>query len=361
MVEFGLEHGVSAARLLSGTRLSAAHLDNPNLELSAGQELRIALNLMRESKSPAGLAIDLGRRYHISTYGIWGYGLICSSTARESMAFSLRYLPLTYAFTDIRCREDGVLAQLSFDAPRLASGITRFLVQRDMAASATLMREVQGGAFRLARFAFKGPRPAQWAQLSSIILDHFGVQAEFGASANILAFDRSLMDRPLPQAHPLTVAMCEQACKRLMAQRRARAGAAAMIRQVLDAAPAEASCQLAQIARLLNVSDRTLKRRLHGEGTTFRALLADHRAALAEELLTDGGLSCTETAERLGFSDLSTFSQAFKRWFGVSPRNFLMAEAVRAPASRAFTRVSPPAPRAARSARSPSAGRSRCR
>ncbi|RDS98780.1 AraC family transcriptional regulator, partial [Burkholderia contaminans] len=73
------------------------------------------------------------------------------------------------------------------------------------------------------------------------------------------------------------------------------------------------------VRRLMNTGPRTLKRRLHGEGTTFRALLAQARGAMAETLLGDARLSLAEVAERLGFSDLSSFSQAFKRWYGVPP------------------------------------------
>jgi AraC-like DNA-binding protein len=76
------------------------------------------------------------------------------------------------------------------------------------------------------------------------------------------------------------------------------------------------------MARLMNTSERTLKRRLHDEGTTFRALLAESRSAMAETLLRESGLALGEIAERLGFADLSTFSQAFKRWYGVAPSAF---------------------------------------
>lgn len=326
MVDFGREHGVSPASVLSGAKLALAHLDDPNVELSAGQELRIVLNLLRALKSPAGFGVHLGARYRLSTYGIWGYGVICAATVRDSMAFSIRYLPLTYAFTGVRFREVGDLVEVSFGAPDLAGGIAAFLVQRDMAATASLMREVQGSGFRLVRFAFAGAQPADWRQLSSSIARNFGVSPEFGAASNHLAFDRSRMDLPLLQANPLTFAICEQSCERLLEKRRARRGTAAMIRQFLDAAPVESSYHLESIARLLHTSERTLKRRLRDEGTTFTVLLAEHRAALAEELLREGGLTSTQIATRLGFSDLSTFSQAFKRWFGVSPRNFQLAD-----------------------------------
>ncbi len=92
-----------------------------------------------------------------------------------------------------------------------------------------------------------------------------------------------------------------------------------MVRQYLTATRGSTPFSLEDMARLMNTSPRTLKRRLQEEGTTFRTLLAQARGAMAETLLGDARLSLAEVAERLGFSDLSSFSQAFKRWYGVPP------------------------------------------
>lgn len=51
-------------------------------------------------------------------------------------------------------------------------------------------------------------------------------------------------------------------------------------------------------------------------------MLAKSRGATTEALLKDGELALGEIAERVGFADLSTFSQAFKRWYGVAPSTF---------------------------------------
>ena len=76
---------------------------------------------------------------------------------------------------------------------------------------------------------------------------------------------------------------------------------------------------LADMAQALHLSERTLKRRLQDEGVSYRVLLAEVRGRQANRLLEDETLSLTEIAERMGFSDLSSFSQAYKRWFGVAP------------------------------------------
>ncbi|MBU3062708.1 helix-turn-helix transcriptional regulator [Nocardia sp. NEAU-G5] len=78
----------------------------------------------------------------------------------------------------------------------------------------------------------------------------------------------------------------------------------------------------AAIAGQLHRSERTLRHQLAREGTSDRALLDEIREQLAEELLITQGLSVAEIAHRLGYVEVSSFSQAFRRWKGMSPRAF---------------------------------------
>jgi AraC-like DNA-binding protein len=64
---------------------------------------------------------------------------------------------------------------------------------------------------------------------------------------------------------------------------------------------------------------RTLQRRLEQEGTTYHDVLESVRRALAELYMNDDSLSFVDIAFLLGYSDLSAFSRAFKRWHGVAP------------------------------------------
>ncbi|ANJ76033.1 AraC family transcriptional regulator [Ralstonia insidiosa] len=323
LVDFGVERGVSSPSLLMGSGLSAQQLGDPNVEITAEQELRVTANLLRALRpAPAGLGFEVGARYHFSAYGIWGYGLIASATAGDALALSLRFLPLTYAYTTISYREEGALCVLTFTEPDLAAELKQFVVERDMAAAALLLKEIGGEAFSLARFTLKTKRTPVGPASSETVRTLFGRSPEGGAHVNSLGFDRALLNRKLPHADPVTVSMCEQMCERLMESRRTRAGAAATVRQYLNASPGGLSSTLEDMARLMNLSPRTLKRRLQEEGTTYTALLADARGAAAKELLRDPSLPLGEIAVRLGFSDLSTFSQAFKRWYGVAPSIF---------------------------------------
>ncbi|MEB0009642.1 AraC family transcriptional regulator [Pseudomonas sp. RTB3] len=317
LVEFGREKGLSATAVLAGSGLTQAQLADPNVELTADQELGVTGNLLQLLGQPPGLGYEVGSRYHFSIYGLFGYGLISSATTGDALALALRFLPLTYAFTVISYEEQGSDGVLTFAVSGLPPDLQDFLLARDMAAAAVLLNELGGEHFSLSRFTLKATAPTQPGN------DHvLGIPPAYSANCNSLAFNRAFLSRPLPQANAVTVTMCEQMCTQLMQRRIARSGMTALVQHYLtsiDNAPPD----LTSMARLTHISARTLKRRLHNEGTTFRTLLAEARSRSAIEMLNDSRLSLTEIAERLGFSDLSSFSQAFKRWHGVAPSQFL--------------------------------------
>ncbi len=76
------------------------------------------------------------------------------------------------------------------------------------------------------------------------------------------------------------------------------------------------------MAERLFLTERTLQRRLQEAGTTFKKLLTEVRIDLADNYIRDSNLSLNEISFLLGFSELSSFSRAFKHWKGSSPRNY---------------------------------------
>jgi len=130
-----------------------------------------------------------------------------------------------------------------------------------------------------------------------------------------------ILDLPLPQANEHTTAIAREQCRQLLASRHARTGVAGQVRDYLlarTAAPPDAE----QVAAALHMSERTLRRRLAAEDVSFRGLLDEIREQLAEEFLVTGRMPVAEVAQRLGYTEVSSFSQAFRRWKSVGPREF---------------------------------------
>jgi AraC-like DNA-binding protein len=86
------------------------------------------------------------------------------------------------------------------------------------------------------------------------------------------------------------------------------------------AAPHEADMNT--VARALGFSTRSLRRHLAAENTSYSAIANDTFAALAKRLLRDERRTLQETAYQMGFTNLSSFHRAFKRWTGTTPRSF---------------------------------------
>ncbi len=81
-------------------------------------------------------------------------------------------------------------------------------------------------------------------------------------------------------------------------------------------ANADAAC------RALRLSRRTLQRRLRAEKTTFQKVLQEVRSVLAVNYLSDDRLKSIEIAMLLGYSNISTFTTAFKSWYDIPPAQY---------------------------------------
>ena len=77
-----------------------------------------------------------------------------------------------------------------------------------------------------------------------------------------------------------------------------------------------------ELARAVNVSDRTLRRRLQAQETNFRALRDTTRYERARDLLCHTALTMTDVAAAVGYADARAFRRAFKRWSGHLPADF---------------------------------------
>lgn len=147
----------------------------------------------------------------------------------------------------------------------------------------------------------------------------FGCPVIFGAEANAIVFDDVLLDQPLLQASEELGRMHEGYAEQLLAKLDKQTWSkkvATLLEQSLARGPISRDI----IASHMALSERSLQRKLKEEGTSFQEILDEVRLSLAERYLKDAELSLQDIATLLGFSEVSTFHRAFKRWTGRSPR-----------------------------------------
>ena len=151
--------------------------------------------------------------------------------------------------------------------------------------------------------------------------DAFKCSLRFNSSANALLFSRADVISPLPTAHPLLAEVHERLAgdhlQRLDLAQVSSRTRAAIIRCLPDGEPLRTA-----VAAALEMSERTLQRRLEAEETSFQRLLDDTRRELAQQYLGQTEVSLADAIYLLGFGDQSSFFRACKRWVGTSPRRY---------------------------------------
>lgn len=154
----------------------------------------------------------------------------------------------------------------------------------------------------------------------------FGCPVQFGQAANAYHFKQSDLDLPLMTADNELYKVLVDLCDRVL-QDKSRNLPPIVVEVERAIADRLSSGEVGQemVARSLGMSARTLSRRLAEQNTTFFKTLEDLRSALAVSYLKDSDLSLAEISYLLGYSGLSSFNDAFKRWTGNTPGQYRTA------------------------------------
>jgi len=317
MAEFAAERGMPFTLYLEGSGLAAADLGNPDLLITGHQELRVVANLVRYFDNEPGLGLEVGARYHFTSIGVLGLAIVSSPSMRAALELILRYRALTYAFTPLTVEDDGNELRMIAEDSALPRHLQRFLVERHAAIVRTFQRETFPATNPLKGYFFRFAEPPQSDRYEQML----GVRPVFGAPRNVIVADSVMMSLPSSMASEASRRMAEEQCRRLLASRKARSGYSATVRDCIIRSLSHLPTMDA-VAGELKMNQRTLRRRLLDEGTTFAALLDEVRETLAEELLSTPGLTVESVAEQLGYSASSSFILAFRRWKGEAPSSY---------------------------------------
>lgn len=318
LCEVANERGVSTSDVLTGTAIVPADLDDPNAMVSGLDEIRAVRRLQAQLAADTGLGIDVGSRFTLTHFGLFGFAVMSCGTLRELFSITTRYFALTMMHINLAVFETADDCLVELDAGHLPADVQGFFIERDIAG---IIATTTSFALPVTE-KYAEQVSAELAvdeELLRPLLELVPVQdVAFGRAHNRLHFPRAMFDEPLPQADRHTLEMCMAQCDVLMQRSERRQGITALVRTKLFR-DSGLFPTLPDIADELDIHPRTLRRRLAEEGTSFRALLSEARSTVAVDLLRNVGLTVEEVSKRLGYTEVSTFSHAFKRWYGVAP------------------------------------------
>jgi AraC-like DNA-binding protein len=152
--------------------------------------------------------------------------------------------------------------------------------------------------------------------------DFFGCVIVLNAPENTIIYDRAIMDIPLPGGFIEIRRQAGNIVNQQMTDSPLSGGLADDLIRLLATHGDLFTAPIEKVARSLNMSTRTLQRRLAENGHGLAEIRDQIRFQLAAEALQSRRLSIEDIGEQLGFSDRHSFSRAFKRWSGLTPRAY---------------------------------------
>ncbi len=164
-------------------------------------------------------------------------------------------------------------------------------------------------------FSFSQPGPGPFERL-------FGTPVYFNRESDSYCFPEEDLYRPLRSSDEELLDILQSHAEQLKKHFELGGKLQPVVRKLIQQSLSSDNADLHQISTLLKMHPRALQRGLIKEGITFKALLLQTRMEIAQELLLNSDIALTEISELIGYSELSAFSRAFKRFLGLSPEEW---------------------------------------
>ncbi len=249
------------------------------------------------------------------TYNLVEFISRSAATVREAMESLARFGRIINAGVDWVFVPRTGYGVLEHRVPAETEGLGRILNEYTMAFIARACVEAVGEKWKLRRLYFAHPAPADASPLTK----YFGILPTFRTGVSGMEIDDSILSLPMSSSDPALKKFLEEQGRTVLETRPASTDLVGVIRQELVRRLGKTEAKVETVADSLELSPRTLQRRLESEGTSFQEVLDGVREQLAMSYLVNDSLTVSEIAYLLGYSELRAFDRAFRRWTGKTP------------------------------------------
>lgn len=259
-----------------------------------------------------GLAVaELSRR---APDNVLAYATQSSRKVGDALGRAVRYATILHDALELRVIVERDVARLRVGV-RTPLVAARHGIEFALAMTALFCRDRAAGRFELHEASFRHAAPASTAAHEHV----FGASVGFERAHDELVFDPALLELPLRGFDEALARHLDRHLELLLARARGVDDWTRRARDAVGASLAQGPPDVAAVAARLQMSARTLQRRLSEAGSSFQGVVDTMRRELAMSYLGDPHNTVTEVAFLLGFSDVAGFCRAFKRWTGTTP------------------------------------------
>src|ERR1700730_13910830 len=266
----------------------------------------------------ATYGLRLGAAQEAKDSGMLGFLMLNSPTLLDALTNAQRYFRVLGEGEDIEVERMGPHVTLRFRETDKALRGLRHNSEYIAAIIVRACRDMTRKRISPVRAEFMHGRPNAKVAYS----DYLGCPVRFHAEWDALVYDANAMRLPVVGADSKLFKVLERACQKTLGPTPRKQDIVHDVRELVIDRLAKGTLHFDNVARELNMSSKTLERRLAARGTTFSSLLDDIRSGLAKRYLSDTDLRLEQITYLTGYSEPAALVRAFRRWTRTTPMQF---------------------------------------
>jgi AraC-like DNA-binding protein len=305
------------------TIFSSVHIP-PDVAGSPTLKMKLSafVHLFEESARQTGnenFGLWFGNQFQPRDLGLWGYAAISSPTLGSALESLVRLFGYHQESSVMRlCDDPAGLVRLEYQivAPSIVE--RRQDAELSLGMFLNVLRECCGGHWSPEEVHFEHPKPSMAKEHDKA----FGAPVYFSQPTNALLFRPDILDRPMPGRDPRLMAVMQTCLEQLGSRATSEDMLLDRMRTAVRMKLAAGYPSLEEIAESLRAPLGVIHQDLGAAGLTYKDMVEEVRRELALSYVRQRHLPFSEIAMLLGYSELSAFSRAFRRWTGASPRDY---------------------------------------
>lgn len=317
IVEHIERRGGDIDSIFGNTGVSPTMAGSPTLPIRLACFCRLFEEAARQT-GDGNFGLWFGNQFRPHDLGLWGYLAVSSPTLGVALRNIIDTFPFHQQHSLLRLapRNDGLLMlQYQIRAPDIVE--RRQDADLSLGMFLNIFRECLGRGWTPETVYFEHPRPVDAEQHEAA----FGAPACFSQPTNALVFRPEALKHPMPRRDPKMMAMMRACLEALGSKADDFEPLTDRVRMAVRTRLPDGWPSLEAIGVDLRLSPASIRRELARIGLTYKGLVQAVRRELALSYLRQRHLPLSEIAFLLGYSELSAFSRAVRRWTGRSPKS----------------------------------------
>jgi len=305
--------GVPLAPLLEKAGLTPADVEDTSRRIEVSTQVKF-LKIAADALQDDLLGFHLSQGFELREAGLLYYILASSESFADAMSNGQRYTRIVNEGIEIKYEASGAVLTMAYAGVERLSDRHQF--EFWLYSIVRMCRQITGTRLAPRQFSFRHSGEATPPACRAFL----GCDVTYGANADEIVFPALVKTLPIVGADRYLHEMLVQYADEALANRTPeRTSVRSKVEHTIGPLLPHGKAKASTVAKELGVSHRTLARLLATEGQTFSGILDQSKADLAKSYLTHGDLSISQIAWLLGYREVSTFTHAFKRWYGITP------------------------------------------